>query len=314
MIKHSPSEYYLKYLLVHPACYLNQYVKDVSVQLELDVLGDWYLGWLRDQLRPPAPFYPEDPGHEKSQRFLLKERLEQAFQPNGDMQRAMHLLGRPRVRELVETMVLSGAPDGAIANAAFVRFKFRCDDGTIKLYRHYFWNIELLTGTEMRALLDLRNSAMLDSTEPSMKNQYPSLNRMRHSDPRVVAARLPQSSLMGLIAQSKAGVMPKNTEISAMADLGYKQCMLKAIEALETGGPAQVMMAQQLVQTAEAFGRIRTTVANPEADMLRDLARIKMATTSRVVPTIQQLTGGNHTAQLQPMPKSEEAEDDSDES
>lgn len=304
MIKHSPAENYLKYLVAHPACYDDLHIQSVAQELSLDLLGDWYMQWLRQRVKPPSPFYPEVSGHVPSERFMLREQITSAFVPDEAMERALRILCRPRIREVVETMMLSGAPNSAIVSAIGKRHQFRCDELAIKRYRHYFWNIELLDSVQMRALLDMRHSKVLDSLSKDVKNQYGSLHRMRHTDPRVVAAKLPHSPVAGLIAQMNAGVMPKRMDVAHIIDVAYTQALAKVAQhTTPTGGPQDAQLSNMYAMTADTMKRLKDAVGNPEDQLREDLHRIKVATTPSSVPTIRQLSSGQHTTDLQPEPK-----------
>jgi hypothetical protein len=311
MIKHSPAENYLKYLLSHPGCYDDLYIKDVARELGLDVLGDWYLQWLRQRVKPPTPFYPEE-NHKASNAFMQREQLTYAFLPDTAMNQAMRILQRPRARETLETMVLSGAGDEPTALAIVRRHKMLCLPLAVARYRHYFWNIELLDSTQMRALLDFRNSDVLEHPDKAIKNQFASLNRMRHADPRVIAARLPQSPVTGLIAQMSAGVMPKRMDVVSVLDTAWSQCVVRVAQHTGNGSPNDALMAAQYANTAEAITRLKATLGNPEEQLRNDLNRISVATTPHQVPTIRQLSDGKHTTNLQPEPKEEESSNGSD--
>lgn len=311
MIKHSPAENYLKYLIAHPSCYDDLYIQDVARELSLDVLGEWYLQWLRQRVRPPSPFYPEVSTHDPSARFLLREQLTFAFVPDEAMQRAMRIVCRPRIREVVETMILSGAPDNPVALAVGKRHQFRCDALAIQRFRHYFWNIELLDSVQMRALLDMRHSRVLDHHSKDVKNQYGSLHRMRYTDPRVLAAKLPHTPLMGLIAQMQAGVMPKRMDVAQLINAAYEQSLIKVAQHTHpNAGPQDAQLSNSFALTAESMRRLKDTVANPETELSEGLHRISVATTPAEVPTIKALTAGNHTTNLQPEPKAEEVDDE----
>lgn len=305
MIKHSPAENYLKYLLAHPGCYDDLYIRDVARELGLDILGDWYMQWLRQRVKPPSPFYPEA-NHRPSVLFMQREQLTSAFVPDDAMNQAMRILSRPRPRETLETMVLSGADNESITLAMTRRHKLRATELTIARYRHYFWNVEMLDSTQMRALLDMRNTELLESPSKDVKNQFASLNRMRHSDPRSIAARLPQSPVTSLIAQMSAGVMPKRMDINAVLDVALVQTIARVAQYSSVGSPIDATMQQMYATTVETIQRIKETIGNPEEKLRDDLNRISVATTPHKVPTIHQLSDGKHTTALQPEPKEED--------
>jgi hypothetical protein len=304
MIRRSPAENYFRYLVAHPNCYDNKYIEDISAELKLDYLGDWYIQGLRDRCVPPTPFRPEDDTHRQSFRFLIREGLYRAFNPDRAYKEALRLLAKPRWRELAESMVLSGAPNDVISHALHVRMHAKIGEEGIKTYRHFFWNIELLESMEMRALLELRHSGfLLPSNAPeSVGKQHVALRAFRHTDPRVVAARLPASPLSGLIAQMELGVMPRKVDMGEVVVRTMEAALLRTNGAVMTGGPLNVQMAQGYAVVADIMGRLKQSVVNPEDALREDLKRISVATTPHKVPMVHQLTGGNHTTNVMPEP------------
>lgn len=308
MIRRSPAEYYFKYLVVHPLLYENAFIQDVARELGLDHLGEWYITWLRERVRPPSPFFPEDVQHVKSQRFLLREELERVFNPNKAMDQAVRLLNRPRQRELVETMVLSRAPDQAIVLALQSRHSTKVSEEAVRLFRHYFWNIDLLESVEMRALLDMRHTGALatDDNKDAQK-QIGSIKRMRYTDPRVVAARLPNSPLTAVLAQLELGVFPKKIDLAAVIERTRDIAALRALDSVSSGGPQGMQMGQGYALIVDVMHRLQASIVKPEDKLREDLKKISMATTPRQVPLLSQLTSGNHTTNVHPEPKSDEA-------
>ncbi len=302
MIRHSPAENYFRYLIAHPNCYDNKYIQELSAQLKLDYLGDWYIQQLRDRLRPPRPFYPEDDTHAPSYRFLQREQLLRAFQPDKYFVEAQRILTKPRWRELVESMVASGASNDIVAHAVRIRMKGSMHEESIRLYKHFFWNIELLESMELRALLELRNSGHLAPTDEGTQKHYLAIRALRHTDPRSVAARLPSTPLSGLIAQMELGVMPRKIDLGEVVERTMEAAALRALAATLQGGPMGSQMAASFAMTAEVMGRLKQTVVNPEDKLREDLKKIGVATTPHRVPTVTQLTGGNHTTNVHPEP------------
>jgi hypothetical protein len=306
MIRRAPAENYFKYLVVHPACYENKYIEDVARELGLDFLGPWYVQWLRERMRPPRPFYPEDERHTKSQRFLIVEQLEEAFHPSQSMNTAHQILCRPRWREVVETLLLTKAPYPIIVQALKKRHKANANEKAIRLYKHFFWNVDLLDSVEMRALLDMRHHGVLESDTANVQVQYGSIRRMRHTDPRVVAARLPASPLSAVLSQMELGALPKKVDLSQVLHRTLEVAALRAFEAVSAGGPNGVHMGQGFMLIADIANRLKSSVVNPEDRLREDLQKISIATTPRQVPSVQQLTAGNHTTNVHPEPKAEE--------
>jgi hypothetical protein len=307
MIRRSPSEYYLKYLIVHPDAYDDDdLLENICPELGLDALGHWYLDKLHQACEPPVPFHPHDSMHFVSQKFLRREKLHDAFQPSEGMKQARAILNRPRVRELIEVMMLSGAPDTAVEDALVFKFGFEIAPKCVKLYRHYFWNLELLDTTETRAILQMRFENVLDSKEPGVKAQYSSLSKNLYTDPRVSAARLPGSPLTALVAQIQMGVMPKGVNLAEVVEATRLMASMRTLESVAIGGPKGAEMASKFSATAESMHRMMETVIKPEEQLREDLAKIAMKSDPSRVPLLSELSGGQHTTDLQPEPESDE--------
>lgn len=304
MIRHSPAENYYKYLVVHPKLYDNAFIKNVASELKLDYLGDWYIQWLRERYVPPTPFYPEDARHTRSQRFLLKEGLDKIFNPNSAMVQAQRILAKPRWRETVETLILSRAPDDGIVHAMRARFGTDPQPEAIRLFRHYFWRVDLLDSLEMRALLDMRHHGTLEADDKDAQLQHLSIKRVRFSDPRAVAARLPTSPLSAVLAQLELGVLPKRVDIANVLDQTFNLASMRLFETVASGtNPQQIAAGQSLSMIAEAALRLKAAVVNPEDKLREDLRKISLATSTRKVPTVHTLTAGRHTTNVHPDPK-----------
>jgi hypothetical protein len=302
VIRRSPAENYYKYLVAHPNTYTNQYIEDIARELNLDYLGDWYIQWLRDRINPPKPFYPEDETHRASFQFLQREGLERAFRPDRYYKEALNILAKPRWREIVESMILSGASDEIVAHAVRVRARGAMTAQGVHIFRYFFWNIDLLESMEMRALLELRNSGHLSRTDDNTQKQFLALRAFRHTDPRTVAARLPSTPLAGLVAQMNLGVMPRKVDMGEVVTRTMEAALLRTFEAVHTGGPLNVQMGQGYAVIADIMGRLKQSVVNPEDALREDLKKIGVATTANKVPTVHQLTGGNHTTNVMPEP------------
>lgn len=306
MIQHSPAERYFVYLVVHPSTYDNEYIKTLAQELSIDYLGDWYVQRLRERTRPPRPFYPEDRAHAKSQKFLMREGIQAAFSGEAHWSTALRVLNYPRQRELVETMLLSRAPTHAICRALLVRHRAKVSERAIDLYRHFFWDVDLLDGVEMRALLDMRGHGVLNTSNVAeMTAQLGSIKRVRHTDPRVIAARLPHTPLAAALAQLELGVLPTKLDLSAVIDQALQVTLLRGMEAAMNGGPVGASMSRDFLSGVTTLQELRELVTDPESKLRSDLKRISLATTDRQVPTVAQLTSGRHTTNVHPEPKAE---------
>jgi len=140
----SPAEYYLKYLVAHPDKLTDADIEDRCLDEGLDFIGKDYIKRLRKKCKPPEPFYPDNGAHVPSITFLSEQRLWDLFQRSVPMKMALEVLEKPRAKEFVETMILTGVPPSAICAYVSHRCGTYCTPEGLALYRHYFWNIDLL--------------------------------------------------------------------------------------------------------------------------------------------------------------------------
>jgi ribosomal protein L20 len=305
MIRRSPCERYLVYLIVHGDAYTNDQIREIIHELQLDFVGNWYIERLRATVLPPSPFYPTDPLHSASQRFLLRERIRDLFHPNDEVRLALKVLELPRVKEFIEAMVLSGAPDAAITYALGVQRGFRCTNAVLERYKHYFWNTELLDSTDMRALLRLRVEAAQHSKEPEIQMQMSALHKASFNDPRKVAADLPASPITALMSQMRMGLMPSSIELSKVLETLRAAASIRALEATLNGGPDDSLRALNYSGVVRVATETLEHVAKPDQELREDLGALTLRTEQIPPPVIHQLSSGHHTVDLEPPPKEE---------
>src|ERR1019366_4159333 len=119
------------------------------------------------RLPRPNPFRPNDRKHAASYHFVVREGIYELFIQDDAMRLAFRLLETPRVKEFIETMVLSHAPDAAIASAVVRDYRMPCTPKALERYKHFFWDISLLDASQMRALLNYRQESTGDEGEGS---------------------------------------------------------------------------------------------------------------------------------------------------
>lgn len=299
MIRRSPAEYYLKYLLVRPNKLDDEQIMAMCYQQHLDCPGEEYLERLRVKAPPPNPFYPTDRLHIKSQRFLFREKIQQLFLPDQDMLVTLKLLAHARAKEFVEAMTLSGAPPPLIASALGSHRNFPCSEKSVQYYLHFFWNTELVDSTELRALLQLRAppDEVLSDKEKKVGKVY---NKAFRDDPRVVAASLPNSPLVAMMSQMKMGIMPRNLDLVDAIEAARRMATLRSLEATMMGGAFDSKRALDYSLVAKHMSDMLEMVVRPDEKMREDLASIALRTEEGPVPYIHDLSNGSHTLELSP--------------
>lgn len=302
MIRQSPCAYFIKALLVHPDRHSTKKVAQIIEEKALDPLNEEYIDGLRAKLRKPEPFYPTDPFHSPSRRFLIKERLESFYFQDEVMRQANAVLASPRGKEFIESMLLSGAPAPAIARVLMERFRLPCTDKTVQRYAHFYWNLELVDSTEVRALLQLRVDNLQFSPNQNHQAQFVAVRRASYKDPRKVAAGLPSSPLSALLSQMRAGVMPREVNLNEVLGRVRDAGALRALESIMNGSLEDAQAATLFMSASKTAMDMLDGLATPEAAVLDQLNKIQINSVETGVPSIQELSGGNFTTDVGTVP------------
>lgn len=314
MIRRSPAEVYLKYLILHPKRYTDAQITEICQFAQVDYLGNWYLSRLRATLTPPKPFFPFDPNHQRSAHFLYMNGLHPIFHADDAARKAFKILELPRVKEFVEASLISGAPEEAIALMLTRRFRFTCTPVTVERFRSFFWDLQLLDATELRALLQLRYAQLENHPDPEIKKQYDLMKRAYYNDSRKSAADLPFSPISAMLSQMKMGIMPSNLDVAVIIEQARKFAAIRTTEELMSNGKGASGNALNFSIVAEKMTTVLKDIAKPDEDLQKQLASIALRTSDDAIPTIHALTagGGSFTTDTGPEETAHELPADAD--
>jgi hypothetical protein len=294
----SPAENYIKYLLVHPDKYSNEVIEKTLGEFGIYFLGKEYLEKLRGRLVTPEVFRPLDMTHPASLRFLIREGIRTLFHPTQATKTALRILSTPRAKEFTEAMLLSHAPPAAIAARMPA---FRATTEAVEEYKKHFWNIEALTATQMRMLLSMELDQNVGESDPAVtRDMKRALKNASYRDPRKLAADLPYTPLTAVMSQMRMGVMPNRLELSEIMKGAQAMASLRLYEAILYGGPKDSMVALNFSTVVKHMTEALETVVKPDENLRKDLQAIALRTDAAPVPSIHQLSGGNHTVDMQP--------------
>lgn len=305
----SPAEYFYKYLIAHPDGYDDRAIEEILEDNNIDFISAAYVGRLRAKLTIPDPFYPTDALHLPSLDFLCDEHLLHLFQreKEKELPAALELLEVPRAREFVETMLLSHAPNEAIAKTV-LRYGQVCSRRAIELYSHYFWNVQLLDTSEMKLFLNWRLEKIAtprrfiapDGQLVVDEKIGTAARKASYQDPRRLAAELPFSPFAALLVQMRMGVNPEKIDVAGRMSATRDMATLRSLEALHYAGPGDASRAFNYAMTAKIMNELLETVQKPDEQLREQLSAIALRTDDRPVPSIHQLSDGRHTVDLQP--------------
>lgn len=315
MIRRSPAEAYLQYLILHPRKYTDAQITEIARFAQIDHLGNWYLARLRANLTPPKPFFPFDPNHRPSSNFLYLNKLYPIFHTDEAGRRAFKILEMPRVKEFVESSIISGAPSAAIAVTVTRRQRFTCSAQVIDRYKAFFWDVHLLDSSELRALLQLRYAQLEDHPDAEVKKQHDLMKKAYYSDSRKAAAELPFSPLSALISQMKMGIMPSELDVAMVINQTQKFAAIRTAEALLNNGRGDSGNALNYAIVMEKATSVLKEIAKPDEDLQKQLASIALRTSESAIPTLHALSaggGGTFTTDTGPKEKAHELPTDGD--
>ena len=297
----SPAELYVKYLLCHPDKYSTEAIRKCLEELDIFYLGDDYLNSLKLRMVVPDPFRPQDKYHQKSHRFIIAENIRSLFLPTHDTRLAIKLLEKPRIKEFVETMLLSHAPSAAIAARVQVMGTL-ATTGAIEEYKKYFWNIDLLTATQFRTLITMEFDQNIgDNDSAQTKSKKKAMKKASYLDSRKLAAELPNSPITALMAQMRMGVMPNKMELGAVVQAAQAMGSLKVLEAIMFGSPQDSDRALKYSIVVKNMTEVLDSVVKPDEHLREQLQAIALRTETAQVPSIHELSGGKHTVDVLPI-------------
>jgi hypothetical protein len=301
MIRRSPAEVYIKYLILHPRRYSNEDIRDILEFAQLDFVGNWYVDKIRGTLTPPDPFHPFDAKHALSSRYLLAQGLAWIFHPDEHGRRAFTILERPRIKEFVETMVVANAPAVAISHACTKQHRFECSSVVIERYRYFFWNVDLVDSTELRALLQLRFDNVETHRNPEVASTYKAVRSASYKDARKTAADLPFSPLSAMIAQMRMGASPSKLDVAMVLHYSQKMAVARLAESLSNNAKGDSSRALDFSTVIEKVTNSIEKIVTPDAQLRDQLAAIAMRTDDTPLPSIHALSLGRHTVEVTQM-------------
>lgn len=304
MIRRSPCEAYLKYLIVHPDGYTDDAIRQLILMQQLDWLGKSYLQRLRSVCIPPTPFFPDDRMHTRSMRFLRKERIESIFHPDDEMVAAMKILDNTRAKELVENMLISHSHPAWICTGLRRQVGMDVPEDSIVRYKHYYFNVDLVDSTELKALMTMRMDSDT-SQDPDEQRAAGALIAVSKSDTRKLTAMAATPITANIMNTLRMGLLPTSLDIARLAEATRAAAISSGLDMAVRGLPAQgrdfSLMAKMMTEIIESIG-------DPANDLQAGLSKLAIETDDQDIPNLKQLSDGSHTLGLEPIDVSAEVE------
>jgi hypothetical protein len=275
MNERHPSEFWIKALLSKR----RHSFSEIEAMCEMAGIGAVemdYLHTLRSILDndEPVPFRGHDPSHEPSVAFLRRHGIFEAWHRPSTMRLVLDLLASPKVRPLLETFILSPMkPEQAVRkinNSTGANISVE----TYELFRHYFWNNELLS---IREWADFRQN-----------------RRVAHNEWLRLAATAQGPDGVRLLLW-KTGTGPirhidSGKLFTHLRDIAF----MKALELEHQPASKDNSIAfRNYVQSAKSAQEEVTASAAAMKDVLNSFKAFQMKTQDDKVVSIMELTDGN---------------------
>ena len=312
MIRRSPCELYIKFLLVHPSGFNYIDVRNKLHEMGLDYPNDAYIARLQRNMDVPSPFRPMDLGHLPSQRFLMAQGLKGFFFPDEASKLAHELVKSPRAKELIESMVLVDEPPAVIVHMV-KELGERCTADALRRYCAYYWDLSLVDSVELRALLTMRTEYLVhrddgEEVSPQERLQHSALKRAAYKDPRRMVSEMPIAPMAGLLNRMRMGYMPTQIDLTRLAGAARVAAASRVWGAAMDFSPRAATEARDFAVVVQIMTALITEVGSPDTELQRELQQLALQTDDFRPPTIHQLSAGHHTVDLQPVVEAEGAE------
>jgi hypothetical protein len=222
------------------------------------------------------------------------------------MEQALCMLKEPRAKEIVEAMLISHDPPGLIARRLSKLWR-ACTVEAVNRYKFFFYDTDLVDSTEIQALLMFRTD-FVDSQSDEYDDQMRSaLKLAAGTDPRRIAARQALPDLTGVMTGMRYGYMPNQLDLNRVLTSTQAAAINRVhILALSGFGKNSAEEARDWSMVGKMMSELKSELGSPDASLQRELQTLALATDNSQVPYIAQLSGGNHTVDLQPIEETAE--------
>lgn len=302
MIRRSPSEKYLVYLLSHPDVRSVEELRDHFLELQLPWLGNLYVDRLRAKMELPDPFYPYERQHRPSIRWLLSTGVFDLYHPTEAVYEAQQLLEHPRAKEYVEALLITHVPLINIQDGLARKYSFRMSIAGLERYKYFYYNVDLVDTTEMRALLQYQDDVAKKHADVDVAAQGRFLERARYGDARRVAANMPHSPYTSMVAQMRLGALPYRLNFAQILEAIQNAAAIKALEIVQgaQGGMQAALDASSYMNMAIKAKEASKELVDPTQALHEQLNAVRLRTQVQSIVTIHDLSNGQHTAELAP--------------
>lgn len=249
-MKH-PNEYWLKYLILFSGMSLEQ-ISETALMYEFPEPDPNYLRELRDNLEEtrPSPFRLSSASVKT---WLRRQRVMSLAREDVNAVAARDHLGHPKVRRMMNAMLLSGTESDEIATYVTQLSGLKTTKKTVELYRHYFWNTKLLSLKQWRDYLKEHHDGkmLLSCLHQGTEHALWKLGHRVELPQEDVLRGVFHEASMRFFEMSQA----PNTRDTALTAKLWAESIFKATEELNRSGDAVKQVITELKDMAIRLGR-----------------------------------------------------------
>lgn len=222
----------------------------------------------------PQDFRPTELSHRASQLFLRREGIYHAWHRDPAMDAAIRILGTNRLRQLVETLILSILkPEQAVRKLGQVTGRALPEEVYLR-YRHFFWNPTDMSGMDWGRFIQARNAAHKEWLQLA------------------VDARGPGGVQLLLWKTGMSGM--RNVEAGRIfADLRNIAYMSALQIAMQAPSVDHAKMLSLYTRSAKTSQDVLSTSAAGVKDIVESFQSFQLRLKEEPPIQMQQLTGGN---------------------
>tara|TARA_Y100000114_G_C11764016_1_gene332043 strand:- start:11184 stop:11969 length:786 start_codon:yes stop_codon:yes gene_type:complete len=246
-----PAEYWLKYMLMFSDL-SNAQISETAVMYGMQPPSIEYLSGLREGLMGtrPSPFRMD---FAPSRNWVRRQRFLSMARGDEHASNARELLGNTKCRKVVETLLLANMEVGPVSEFVLEITGVSVPKKTVDLYRHYFWNRDLLSTREWLDYLDEYENGKMLSSCYSQGGEY-ALWKLGHR------VDLPKEEVLSSVFHESAMRFFEtsqfdNTRDTAMTAKLWAESLFKANEELEKSGDAVKQVLDNLKDIAIKLGK-----------------------------------------------------------
>ena len=299
MIK-SPSSNYIRYLLCQPTPMIDQAIRDDVVGRDLDFPSTKLVQLLRRQLGArPDPYIPADPTHQPSSRYLYQAGVRPLFFPDQHVKLAWELLDCRDAKTLIETALITHMDLGTI-KFLLERNGHRSTLRALELFRHYFFNLQDIDETMVRALMKKRGMT-LPSDDPDEMMTAVAMETAIKRDPRVNITYTGSKRVGQAMLLAQNGVTLQRVQVQKVVAGIRDAALFRAHDELSFGASGASERAKDYGLLAVQMVGVLEQLGSPDDEVAQQIRAFHLKKEQDQVPLLDDIVGqGSVTSDVMP--------------